>query len=44
MAAMRAQLDDPVIAAARAEGERMMLEQAVVYALEGGELDEAPVR
>jgi tetratricopeptide (TPR) repeat protein len=44
MDAARARLDDPVLAAAWAEGQAMTLDQAVAYALQEGEADEPPVR
>jgi tetratricopeptide (TPR) repeat protein len=40
VAAARARLDDPVLAAAWAEGQAMTLVQAVAYALQGGEADD----
>jgi hypothetical protein len=38
LATIRAQLDETAIAAARAEGRAMSLDQAIAYALEGSDL------
>ncbi len=39
LAAARARLSDPALAAAWAEGQRMTLDQAVAYALQGDKAD-----